>query len=378
MKLNAVFIVFLTLLIFTDQSLGQSTFKDCKAVALNDTLVIGNSKIERKWYWNGGNIVPVSIQNMTTGKVLPLEDKLAAFNLVGKKFIKSSGFKAEPVAKSMLGAAHLSVTFISSYEGVDLKRVFKIYPGIPTISHDSYLKYSTLNTQPVVVAPTSTGVEKPARRVEPEQSYTDRLSLNSKHWELKVVKFTDRTDDQNNLVSETEAIPFRSKANYLGNLLLAYDLVSNNSFFILKEAPNTTSQVNYPGFDFIASNKYINIPFSGFEDKSSSDDWLKGYTITVGVSKDKEQSLFALREYLKGSINYDAGNHEMIMMNTWGDRGQDGKINERFILRELEAGAKLGITHFQIDDGWQEGLSSNSASTAGKLWDAWKPENWGT
>jgi hypothetical protein len=54
----------------------------------------------------------------------------------------------------------------------------------------------------------------------------------------------------------------------------------------------------------------------------------------------------------------------MIMMNTWGDRGQDGKINEKFILRELEAGAKLGITHFQIDDGWQQGLSSNSASTA--------------
>ena len=64
------------------------------------------------------------------------------------------------------------------------------------------------------------------------------------------------------------------------------------------------------------------------------------------------------------------------MMNTWGDRGQDGKISEKFILNELEAAARLGISHFQIDDGWQQGLSSNSVSKSGKLWDAWTPENW--
>lgn len=377
MKFTSVFILLISLLFFINHSsFSQSNLLDCKASLMNDTLIISNSKIERRWHWISGNIVPVLLKNMSTGKVLPFEDKLPGFNLVGKKFLKSTDFKIEPVNKSIYGAAHLAVSFISNYDGVDLKRVFKIYPHLPTISMDIYLKYATLNTQPVIAAATSTGVEKPRTREEPEQSYCERLALDSKHWELKVVKFTDRTDEQNNLVSETEAIPFRSKANYLGNLLLAYDLVTENSFFVLKEAPNTTSQINYPGFDYIASNKYINIPFSGFENKNFSNDWLKGYTITIGVSKDKEQSLFALREYLKGSINYEAKNHEMIMMNTWGDRGQDGKINEEFILRELEAGAKLGITHFQIDDGWQQGLSQNSAATSGKLWDAWKPENW--
>ena len=42
----------------------------------------------------------------------------------------------------------------------------------------------------------------------------------------------------------------------------------------------------------------------------------------------------------------------MIMLNTWGDRGQDTKISETFALAEVEEAARLGITHFQLDDGW--------------------------
>lgn len=45
----------------------------------------------------------------------------------------------------------------------------------------------------------------------------------------------------------------------------------------------------------------------------------------------------------------------MVMMNTWGDRSQDTKVNEAFCLQELERAAKLGITHFQIDDGMAGG-----------------------
>lgn len=40
------------------------------------------------------------------------------------------------------------------------------------------------------------------------------------------------------------------------------------------------------------------------------------------------------------------------MSNTWGDGNRDGKINEAFILKELEAARYYGITRYQIDDGW--------------------------
>jgi len=355
---------------------GQNSLEDCKAYLKADTLVISNSKIERKWFWNGGNIVPVSLTNRSSGNLLTFEDKLPGVNIAGRKFLKSTDVTIEAIQKGIHGAAHLEVSYIGSYEDMEVKRVFKIYPSLPAISTDTYLKYTVLHPPLSEPETISTGIERPRRRVEPEQSYLDRFALNSKHWLIKFVSFKDQTDDQDNLVSEVEVIPFRSKAAYMGNLALLNDLTSNNSFFILKEAPNTTSQINYSGADYIASNRYINVPFSGFTEKDSSVNWIRGYTITVGVPTDANSILPALRKYLKGSINYTPAKYEMVMMNTWGDRGQDGKISEAFILIELEAAAKLGITHFQIDDGWQQGLSQNSASSSGKLWNAWTAENW--
>ncbi|MEH3112202.1 alpha-galactosidase, partial [Pedobacter terrae] len=72
----------------------------------------------------------------------------------------------------------------------------------------------------------------------------------------------------------------------------------------------------------------------------------------------------------------EPGRDEMVMMNTWGDRSQDAKVNEKFSLLELEAAAKLGITHFQIDDGWQQGKSPNSALAKGSFTDIWNNPNY--
>ena len=68
---------------------------------------------------------------------------------------------------------------------------------------------------------------------------------------------------------------------------------------------------------------------------------------------------------------------EMIMMNTWGDRNKDARVGEEFVKTEVDACVRLGISHLQIDDGWQEGLSMNSAkSGGGKHWDSWDEKSW--
>jgi hypothetical protein len=47
------------------------------------------------------------------------------------------------------------------------------------------------------------------------------------------------------------------------------------------------------------------------------------------------------------------------------------------VLHELELGEKLGITHFQLDDGWQQGKSANSAFQGGSFKDIWRqPDYW--
>ena len=59
------------------------------------------------------------------------------------------------------------------------------------------------------------------------------------------------------------------------------------------------------------------------------------------------------------------------MSNTWGDRSRDARINQDFILKEIEAGARLGVDAVQIDDGWQKGRTANSARTKGGVWNGY-------
>jgi alpha-galactosidase len=367
-----IFIFFFT----RNEILAQQVFQDCKASLKDDTLTIGNSKIERKWLWNNGDIIPFSVKNISSGKSLFFEGNLPSFNMSGRKFIKNESINIAPIGKNFYGSAHLSVTVSSIYDELDVKRVFKIYPSVATITMDIFLKYKRLNISEKASTQIIDGIEKGKEKQPEVSSYLDQYPLNTKHWLLKIVEFRDITDDRNNLVFEKQIIPYRANEEYRGNLLLANDLASNFQFFILKESPNSSSQVNYPQYDFTASNKLLKIGISGFEEKNNGEDWIKGYSTAFGVPDENGDNLLSLRNYLKKSISYNVSKHEMIMMNTWGDRSKDGKISEKFVLKELESAKKLGITHFQIDDGWQEGLSSNSIDKSGNLWDAWTAKDW--
>lgn len=69
------------------------------------------------------------------------------------------------------------------------------------------------------------------------------------------------------------------------------------------------------------------------------------------------------------------------LSNSWGDRNRDSRIQEAFMLEEIERAARLGVDVVQIDDGWQKGRSCNSAEAAEKngvwsgFWNA-DPEFW--
>ena len=350
---------------------------DCSASLDHDTLTIGNSKIERKWLWNNGDLKACSIKDRLTGETVVFDNLLPSFSIGNNVFQKNTEFKITSVEKNLFLPAHLEVTLVSQYQSLSLKRIFRVFPGTPAISCDYYLKYHSLFPQEENPAQSADGTEKGLKVAEAKGNfYIDNYRLNSMHWRIRSVAFKDGTDHQDNLVHERTIIPYRSTEMLEGNLLFAGDLISGNNFFILKEAPNGKSQVNYPGYDFAVSNKEIILPFTGFPVITDNGEWLKGYTITTGIAGSLTGCETALRSYMKNSVIYNRDTYEMVMMNTWGDRGQDGKISEQFILDELEAAAALGISHFQIDDGWQQGLSSNSVHQSGNLWNAWSPEHW--
>lgn len=70
----------------------------------------------------------------------------------------------------------------------------------------------------------------------------------------------------------------------------------------------------------------------------------------------------ALQDYQRSVRPYVPGRDGVFMSNTWGDRSQDARVCESFMLKEVEAAAELGLDAVQIDDGWQKGKSINAVN----------------
>jgi alpha-galactosidase len=193
------------------------------------------------------------------------------------------------------------------------------------------------------------------------------------------VAFHDATDRHNTLVQEQTLLPYRTEETLSGNVLFVDALLEKGGLFVLKEAPGGHAHLHYPGYDFTCRIGEIRAVGTGVAPQDlRSDRWTHAYGAVTGVTDGSALGrMRALRTYQSQLRLRHADRDEMIMMNTWGDRGQDTRLRESFALDELEAGARLGISHLQLDDGWQSGRSSNSAFEGGSLEHIWdNPEYW--
>ena len=271
-------------------------------------------------------------------------------------------------------------------DGVDIRREYIIYDQVPAIACHTWLRLSA-GTGEVAALNSRTGEENAADRknieatadmaVKSSAAILDQLNFSGAHWHARAVEFSDVTDWNDNLVWERDIISYR-KNSYRGNLLFVRNGTDGNGFFWLKEAPSSAVQLAYGRGDFTADFGAFAVTGVGVEPKDLSRGWVRAYSVVTGVFGEGElAALTALRRYQKQIRSPHDNRDEMVMMNTWGDRSQDTKVNEQFCLRELELAAKLGVTHFQIDDGWQEGKSPNSALAQGSFKDIWhNPDYW--
>jgi hypothetical protein len=268
-----------------------------------------------------------------------------------------------------------------SLEELDVRRVYRVYPDAPAIACDTRLRGKSGD-----ISEGMAGNAADRKNIEFTEDMRsgmgaarlDRLSFDGFHWHTRIVEFADVTDWNNNLVFETDIIPYR-KNNYRGNLLFARDGETDSGFFFLKEAPSSAVQLAYNDYDFTTEFGSFTVAGLGMTGQDIlPGEWRRAYGCVTGVYTGGEyEALTALRSYQKNLRRLLPGRDEMVMMNTWGDRSQDSKVNERFSLLEVERAAALGITHFQIDDGWQVGRSPNSAIAKGSFTNIWdNPDYW--
>ena len=324
-----------------------------------DSLVVENGAVRRIWQWNGGNIISRKLMDKRNGISWNVTNRQPDLFL-GKEGMKPSCdpvIAAELVKSSNRYNTHMKVSLEYGYGNLKIRKIMKLYPDCPAIACEVYMMGNS--TQKI------------------SNQILEQLSLGGKHWNVEAVEFFDRTDGNDNLVRSVKGISY-GYSTYRGNLLFAENKERQAGLFMLKEAPTSGMQLYYPNGDFVVQPGTFKIIGTGIENSDLKiDSWTRAYGFVTGIyGAGKKEKLMALRDYQLKMKPFMEDRDEMIMMNTWGDRGRDTRVNEAFCLNELKLASEMGITHFQIDDGWQAGRSINSAfgGSFKNIWD--NPDYW--
>jgi len=355
-----------------------SELSSCKATLTNNVLTLENDYISRSYNWNTGDLISTELTDKKNNKTWVLNGNKPDCILPGSGNAESATLEVEEVEATAIAPAYLKVEVEVKFRNLMVRRVFRIYPGSPAIACDFYLKGS------VAARWTTTNLNVgDLRNIEKIEAIADgkaqtpvmeSLALPGKHWKLNAIEFFDVTDRRNNLVQEYQQLLYNSESRIKGNLLFIDDVLSDHGLFILKETPTAEAQLAYPGFDFLGHWGSVKAAGIGVLPQDiNKDEWIRCYGFVTGVTANGELGkLQALRTYQQNLRTHLPGRDDMVLLNTWGDRSQDKKIGLDFSLNEIRAAHQLGITHFQLDDGWQTGRSAASALTKGSFEGIWK------
>ncbi|GMQ27876.1 alpha-galactosidase [Algoriphagus confluentis] len=268
----------------------------------------------------------------------------------------------------------LSISRMLEYEKLTIRQELRFYPNVPVFSVHWYFKGSLVGVDWVPVK-TGNGMQESLPASDSSPGFLFHLKFPSSHWEMETVQFRESTDHHNEPVTRRTFSPFWKQVFYEGNLLLAKNLEHKPSFFLLKYSPHSHAQSFYPGFDFSVSSTGAKVWSTGVNPDTIGPEWAESYPVFVGLSsgEDLEMHLIQLQMQVAARTVFES---PLLLANTWGDRSRDSRMNADFIRSELEKAARLGIKVVQLDDGWQAGLSKNSAQKSGQKWDDWKKEDW--
>ena len=272
-------------------------------------------------------------------------------------------------------SAYTQLDLTLQTDSFELVRSIRVYDDCPGI--EWRLKMRGKNTLfPTPSEPTADLIEDP-EMLSGNAPHYFTMPLSSPHFTTKIISFKEATDHHSNIAHEQTELPYKKPQYYRGNMLIANDNGEEITHLIVKLSPLGFAQSAYAGFDFSTDFGGIKVHSPGFEFDGDDTEWQEAYPVySLMYAPDEVTALNFYKKYELSKHKYLPEKDNTFTMNTWGDRNRDSRVNEEFILNELDAASRLGVTHYQIDDGWQQGLSQNSSSRAGILWDDWSSDDW--
>lgn len=322
-----------------------------------DLLVIGNGLVERRWRITERGLLASSLRDVRAGREWVAGEPAVA-SLVsrwpGSAPVVAAELTTEPVAWYGVGVEFLLATLtIRQGDRVTVGR-FAIADGVAAIGMQLPAPEAPV-TDAETAAPAAGGVEGNSGGSGPgPDDVIDAFMINRRHTRLGAVEFVAQTDHHANLVHTRSwsLHPSERAIALRGNLWHLDHRPTGAGLAILKVAPDPGARFPAGPVDLeLAGDQLITRGHGG---GPGAWQWITTYVGgAVGRTAALQELQLAWRRHVPGRDG-------TLASNTWGDRSQDARMNEAFVLAEIAAARELGVDVVQLDDGWQSGVTANA------------------
>lgn len=328
----------------------QVNFNDCYATWENGRLTVGNALFERAWVAGDAGLTPVSFM-IKSPNTEWLNAAARQTKATGTLEVKSSTGRRKVVGAE---GVRLDVTV----KGKKTQHVsLWLFPNMAGVLAE---RLDNERGAAVAKEAQASGIEviPRAKNVVAAIAGAETLALQPEHLRLTQVTLMDQTDNHNELVSERQWLLMLNEAPFdvQGCVLTVENVIDTSGLAFVKLAPLPHTRPDKNAIDFRINPAQRSIA-----------SFFNGYPVaTVAYRGGRVGCIRALQAFQRSLREYRPGRDGLFLSNTWGDRSRDARIKEPFLLKEIEAGAALGVDVVQIDDGWQKGRSANSVLARGK------------
>lgn len=341
---------------------GSFDAAGCHAEWAGARLKVGNGLFSREYAVCDGVLHTVSFSD-SAGREWQRDPSCAA-----GAGAAGASFEAAPGRWSPVGAEGLCVKVAAGERRTDLW----LFPGVPgVIARRQW-------TDPVKPVHDITrdfkALKEDNAALRPVMGISDCIKFSPMHIKATSVVCLDQTDIRDNLMAVEERLlmSYDLKFTLAASALDCRDVLTGDGAVFVRLAPMPTSRPAAVD-DFVLDGEGRQVALLA-----------NGYPLVEmlykGGDAGRQRALVAFQRAIRP---YRPGRDGVLLSNTWGGGNRDSRINQEFLLREIEAGGRIGVDVIQIDDGWQHGRTSNSERkvVAGRkkvwsgYWDA-DPDFW--
>lgn len=348
MKSQSVRILFLAFCVLFGARLtaGEFSCGPCRATWDRDGLTLGNESFRRAYRFSGDAL------------------RTTSFVADGVERVRADESGLPPAcARVSAGRGRFSAVGDEGLRVVvswtTVTNVYWVFPGVSGV----LMQTSDVRS---LTPPPGPDLDEADRREAEERHYAenaDRLVLKGNHVRVTAFDFVARTDYSDELLQTREwLLTMREHPlSLFCNVLTAEETNSGRGLVFMRLAPLPDVRPSRCP-DFVVSGRDV----QHVRARDSVASVANGYPVAElaysGGAFGRVRALQLLQRALRG---YRPGRDGLFLSNTWGDDHGDSRINEEFLIREIRAGAELGVDVVQIDDGWQRGRSRNSSDRTG-------------